>query len=348
MRKPCARLQLKRQSTPPVQPDPPSIACTQARPVLARTGTRHRQVLGSHHPQKPNPHNQARRPAEFAEHKTGITSRANLKTGQPCRANFALALISRLMRQTLQTPRSIHQNAMNTLARLQNEMSSQPSPKPTLGLSPHKAPPRLPAEPVEPRPHQNPATPQPGAPKPKPKNTQSAGSSFSSQGEAGRVGEVLLGQAGQVGDVGVGQATQGREVFSEQATQVGKFRSAQAIRVSNRTGHREPKRLKSTAIKRYRPRHHPRPFDAEGRLRERKSGESIPQTGGTRPGTFMGAIPSGRTSPKKTSGPVSRAACNTPKGIRTPVLALRGLRPRPLDDGGVAHGQRLGPDAAPA
>ena len=25
----------------------------------------------------------------------------------------------------------------------------------------------------------------------------------------------------------------------------------------------------------------------------------------------------------------------TPKGNRTPVLALRGLRPRPLDDGGV-------------
>src|SRR5258708_35958132 len=27
----------------------------------------------------------------------------------------------------------------------------------------------------------------------------------------------------------------------------------------------------------------------------------------------------------------------TPKGIRTPVLALRGLCPRPLDDGGGCH-----------
>ena len=33
--------------------------------------------------------------------------------------------------------------------------------------------------------------------------------------------------------------------------------------------------------------------------------------------------------------PAGRSEKNTPKGSRTPVLALRGLRPRPLDDGGV-------------
>lgn len=36
---------------------------------------------------------------------------------------------------------------------------------------------------------------------------------------------------------------------------------------------------------------------------------------------------------KKTAAPIGAAVC-APTGIRTPVLALKGLRPRPLDDEG--------------
>ncbi len=321
--------------------------------------------LPAHHPQKPIPHTQHSRPGGTPVHETGITSRAQPETHTTSRPNpahnttnppskppSARALLSRLMRETLHTRQSGYKTAINILNRLQNQTSTRPPTNAIPACSSlsihgqggrvaeafnHEA-----AGPVA----QVSNNPQPTIapftnPIPSP-----ASSSPSMDGEGGRVGEVFNNTAAspvaQVCKTEHSGETPGNTIRRHPTHAIPPSRRDTRARgrdniPADPCARKETRRHNPTAKKRYRPRHHPRPFDAEGRLRERKSGESIPQIGGTRAGALMRGRSTARDPlPKKTSGPAHRAARNTPKGIRTPVLALRGLRPRPLDDGGVA------------
>ena len=302
----------------------------------------------AHHPQKPIPHTQHSRPGGTPVHETGITSRATLQPETTPQANStpntptppskppsARALLSRLMRETLHTRQSGYKTAINILNRLQNQTSTRPPTNAIPACSSlsihgqggrvaeafnHEA-----AGPVA----QVSNNPQPTIapftnPIPSP-----ASSSPSMDGEGGRVGEVFNNTAAspvaQVCKTEHSGETPGNTIRRHPTHAIPPSRRDTRARgrdniPADPCARKETRRHNPTAKKRYRPRHHPRPFDAEGRLRERKSGESIPQIGGTRAGALMRGRSTARDPlPKKNSGPAHRAARNTPKGGRTPA-----------------------------